>query len=209
MDEKYTPKGSRLLLVEGQNDCHVVWSLCEHYNVPQTFGVYVCGSDEKVIKRINALIVGSQQMEVIGVCIDADNPSLQGKWQSISAKLIEHGYSVPQKPEKDGTILTQDGKPTIGIWLMPDNDVDGMLEDFCLRLAPEVAVNFARECVVSAKGSGFSSFSETHHSKAAVHTYLAWQDEPGMPLGLAITARALDPGCNLASRFYEFLVKLF
>jgi len=37
------------------------------------------------------------------------------------------------------------------------------------------------------------TFIPNHKSKAVIHTYLAWQNEPGMPLGQAITARALNP----------------
>lgn len=210
MDDKiYTPSASKLLLVEGKNDCHVIWSLCKHFDTPETFKVYVCGSDGKVIKRINALIASPKPMETIGICIDADNPNLKGKWDAISSKLLEHGYDLPERPSPDGTIVSLEGKPTIGIWLMPDNNIDGMIEDFCLSLAPANAVQYAQSCVVTAKNGGFSTFGDTHRSKATVHTYLAWQDEPGMPLGLAITAKALDPENELASRFNNFLKNLF
>lgn len=209
MDKKYTPSGTKLLLVEGTNDCHVIWSLCQHFATPQTFEVYVCGSDEKVIKRVNGLLAGADPMETIGICLDADNPNLRGKWDAISHKLTSHGYTLPDSPNRSGTILTQPGRPTIGVWLMPDNNIDGMLEDFCLQLAPANAVNYAQECVNSAQAQGHSSFTQTHQSKATVHTYLAWQDEPGMPLGLAITAKALNPTNPLANTFNSFLIDLF
>lgn len=209
MDKKYTPKGKKLLLVEGTNDCHVIWSLCQHFSTPETFQVYVCGSDENVIKRANGMLAAPHDMETIGICLDADNPNLKGKWDAVSNKLINHGYTPPEKPEKGGTILIQKGMPKIGIWLMPDNDIDGMLEDFCLQLAPANAITYAQECVKAALEQGHSSFTKTHHSKATVHTYLAWQDEPGMPLGLAITAKALNPSNGLAATFNEFLIKLF
>ncbi len=47
---------SKVLLVEGSNDCHVVLALCQAHGVPKNFGVYECGSDESVIKRLNALV---------------------------------------------------------------------------------------------------------------------------------------------------------
>jgi len=56
---------------------------------------------------------------------------------------------------------------------------------------------------------GRTSFIDNHHSKAVVHTFLAWQDEPGMPLGQAITAKALDGNKPLAHNFSEFLKNLF
>ncbi|MEZ2225428.1 MAG: DUF3226 domain-containing protein [Microcoleus sp.] len=39
----------RVLLVEGDNDCHVVMALCKAHNVPETFGIYQCGSDSGII----------------------------------------------------------------------------------------------------------------------------------------------------------------
>jgi hypothetical protein len=36
-------------------------------------------------------------------------------------------------------------------------------------------------------------FGPLAEPKAIIHTWLAWQKEPGKPLGTAITARFLDP----------------
>ena len=46
----------KVLLVEGDTDCHVVMALCEAHNVPETFGIYECNGFEGVIKRLNGLI---------------------------------------------------------------------------------------------------------------------------------------------------------
>ncbi|MEY2978944.1 MAG: hypothetical protein RLZZ435_3083, partial [Cyanobacteriota bacterium] len=63
----------KVLLVEGDNDSHVVMFLCAaHRTVPETFGIYQCGSDTGVLKRLNALII---RPNPIGVILDADNPS--------------------------------------------------------------------------------------------------------------------------------------
>ncbi|MFM6310006.1 MAG: DUF3226 domain-containing protein, partial [Dolichospermum sp.] len=46
----------KVLLLEGKNDCHVVMALCKAHQVPETFGIYECGADTEVLKRLNALI---------------------------------------------------------------------------------------------------------------------------------------------------------
>lgn len=46
-------------------------------------------------------------------------------------------------------------------------------------------------------------------SKAVIHTYLAWQDEPDRPLGQAITKQALRPQTDIAVRFTDWLKALF
>lgn len=202
----------KVLLVEGNNDCHVVMALCKAHDVPEVFGIYQCGSDDKVLKRLNALILRSDPPQVIGVILDADKPSLAGRWQSIQDKLKNnnHSYALPNSPNTDGTIIEEiEGKPRLGFWLMPNNQVSGMLEDFCAELAEPESLAFARECVEDAQRRDITTFKEVHHSKAVIHTYLAWHDEPGYPLGQAITSQALRPQTDIAVKFTNWLIRLF
>lgn len=208
---KFKDSGPKVVLTEGKNDCHVILALCLAHNVPKSFGFYDCGSDDLVLKRLSALLAltGSEKLQTICVVLDADNPNLGAKWDSIKDRLAKEGYSVPERPNSDGTFLDADDKPKIGVWLMPDNNIDGMLEDFCHQLAGEDAIGFAKSCVKTAKEKSFTSFIDNHESKAIIHTYLAWQNEPGMPLGQAITAKSLDAGKPLAQKFAQFLNSLF
>ncbi len=203
---------NKILLVEGKNDCHAVMALCEAHNVPETFGIYECGGDQnRVLKRMNALIVRPNPPQVIGVMLDADESSL-GKWQSIQDKLRNnsHSYVLPQIPNADGTVVEEiEDKPKLGFWLMPNNQDAGMLEDFCAELAEPMSLAFARECVEKAHQGNITTFKQVHHSKAVIHTYLAWHDEPGYPLGKAITSEALRPHTDIATRFTNWLIHLF
>ena len=208
-DIKLNHEGPRVILTEGKNDAHLILQLCVYFDVPYTFGFYDCNGDNKALKRLNGLLISPEPPEIIGVVIDADAPNLNSRWRSVSDILINHGYEPPPAPDEGGTIIHANGKPSIGIWLMPDNITDGMLEDFCARLAPDHFINYAATCVAGAKEAGMTSFREPHLSKAIVHTYLAWQDEPGLPLGLAVKARALNPDTDIAHRFHNFLIKLF
>jgi hypothetical protein len=36
--------------------------------------------------------------------------------------------------------------------------------------------------------AGLNRYISIHHPKALIHTWLAWQEKPGMPTGQAITA---------------------
>lgn len=158
---------------------------------------------------MSALLAGSEEQEIIGIVLDADNPNIQSKWSAVKDRLIKQGYTLPSKPQKGGTILTCSDMPKIGIWLMPDNNLDGMLEDFCRNLASSEAINHAQKCVLDAKDKGFSSYKNVHLSKSTIHTFLAWQDEPGMPLGQAITSKVLDSTQPLGKEFIAFLTDLF
>lgn len=206
---KFKCNEPRILLAEGQNDCHVIASLCQFHHVLENFGLHDCGSDEQALKRLSALISGADPKEVIGLVLDADNPNIQSKWESVKGRLTKLGYLLPAHPDINGTIIEMENMPKVGIWLMPDNKIDGMLEDFCRTLASDDSIDFAQDCVKKAQDKGFASFKQVHLSKSTIHTFLAWQNEPGMPLGQAITSTTLDPTKKSALVFVDFLKRLF
>ncbi|ODM56410.1 hypothetical protein BC455_21645 [Vibrio harveyi] len=200
-----------VLLTEGDNDCHVIAALCKAHELPENcFGFFSCGSDDKVIKRLKLLLKsGVNCPEILAVVLDADAPNLASKWSSLSTILTREGYTVPTTPTSEGTILTATDKPRIGIWMMPDNNIDGMLEDFCLRLAPQEALDLARDYLTRCRDAGQATFKEAHHSKAMVHSFLGTQDEPGSPLGQAITRRVLSSEESIARDFTNWLLNVF
>lgn len=205
---KYT--GNKVLLVEGQNDCHVILALCQAYNIPETFGIYECGSDTGALKRLNALISGADAPSVIGIVLDADSPDLEERWKSVQGKLKNYDYSLPIAPDLTGTIVKSPSDyPGLGFWLMPNNRDPGMLEDFCMEMIDTDMIATVEQCLQIAEASGHTSFKSVHRSKAIVHTYLAWQDEPGLRLGQAITARVLRSNTQPAKVFAEWLTLLF
>lgn len=202
-------EGERVLLVEGLDDCHVVMSICGAHNVPETFGLYECGSDAQLLKRLNALVLKTDAPTVIGIVLDADI-GVDKRWAGIKSKLRHHNYQFPDIPEENGTIIeAQERLPKLGIWLMPNNQIMGMLEDFCLEMIEQKARQTAETAVIAAQKEGVSTFRTAHLSKAVVHTYLAWQDEPGRPLGQAITTQALRPCTQTSRAFTDWLTRLF
>jgi hypothetical protein len=204
-------KVPNILLVEGKKDCRVVRALQEHHALVDDFGIYECNGDDGVVKRLNALISApeTERPNIIGVLLDADTKAIEERWQQVQTKLKKYGYDVPEKPDRLGTVIEKDSYPKIGIWLMPDNVVTGMLEDFLLRSINPSHVEVTAEAVQQAQKAGVTSFKEVHTSKAKLHTFLAWQDEPGTPIGLAITAQILSAESDLCNLFIAWLRKLF
>ena len=201
--------GDKVLLVEGADDCHVILALCKHFAIPETFGIYECGSDIEAIKRMNALLASENLPTTIGLVTDADT-NLTDRWASISNKLKSKGYVFPTTPHPSGTIIQpDDDKPRIGFWLMPNNQTVGMLEDFCLEMIREDAKQTIEECIQIAESRNHTTFIPAHRSKAIVHTHLAWQDEPGKPLGQSITKQTLLAETDTAKQFAKWLTELF
>ena len=208
--ESYTYK----LLVEGNDDQHVVWALCEKHNVPETFDVIDCESVENVLKSLEVRLRLADNNSRIGVVMDADT-SLKSRWDSFVSILKHTGkydcdaLNLPQ----DGLVLEPTDKtyPKVGIWLMPDNNQNGMLEDFMMALAkPDDALMKKSEDVLTdLETKGIQKYKPAHRSKAKIHTYLAWQDVPGRPMGQAITANILNSDSDMAVKFADWLKELF
>ena len=140
-------------------------------------------------------------IESIGVVIDADDAAAASRWQSIRAMLRNIGYAhVDSDPDLKGTVVHADGLPAVGVWIMPDNSLGGALEDFVARLIPSGDMLWpkAQNCVASIEPEARLF---TNESKAVMHTWLAWQQEPGVLMGSALKRQYLDAGSLHATDF--------
>ena len=100
--------------------------------------------------------------------------------------------------------------PRLGVWIMPNNQTSGILEDFLRFLVPQPNVLFDHAKVsVAAIPEGERRFKQLDEPKAVIHTWLAWQEEPGRPFGKAITARFLDPDVPEVDVLVAWLKRLF
>ena len=171
---------------------HVMLALLNHYNFKPEFEIKDEEGFHNLFKRLSAHLRVTSGLDRVGVVVDADD-SIQSRWQSIKAILQKAGYSdIPVDPDPTGTVIDHEYLPRVGVWIMPDNSLPGMLEDYLRYLVPEGDPLFSRairavdEIPLEERG-----FTERHRSKALIHTWLAWQDDPGTPLGLAITKKYL------------------
>ena len=202
------------LLVEGNDDQHVVWALCEKHNVPESFDVIDCESVDNVLKAFELRIKLPDINQRIGVVVDAD-VNLKSRWESIVSILKKTGKYDCGNIEllQDGLLLdpTDHTYPKVGIWLMPDNNQNGMLEDFMAALvtSDDALMKKSEDVLTELEEEGIQKYKPVHRSKAKIHTYLAWQDIPGRPMGQAITANILNANSELAMKFAKWLKELF
>ncbi len=200
------------LLVEGKNDKHVIKNLCIQNQIPVP-EIQTPGEAEGIEALLEGLEyrLNAQFLRTIGIVVDADD-DLPARWQSVRGRLHAAGYlDVPRYPIAEGWISSTPGLPRAGTWIMPDNQVSGMLEDFVTRLI-SVDDNLrpkSEEVLSEIEDAGLNRYRLVHHPKAFIHTWLAWQETPGMPMGQAITARALRHDSPLALDFVAWLRRLF
>lgn len=210
-------EAKKILLVEGDDDEHVFKHLCGVRGIGRIDKIIPTGGVEKLLESYSTRLKASEEGTIIGVVLDADT-DLASRWQSLRNRLINKGYEhVPESPVPEGTILEPpaDGVqscvlPRVGIWIMPDNQTSGILEDFLLFLVPEGSqlLEHVKSSVENIP-EGERYFSKLAEPKAVIHTWLAWQKEPGKPYGTAITARFLDPMVTQADTLVSWLNRLF
>lgn len=189
------------LIVEGLTDIHVISNLIvaksltiNGYESERRYReefVSIGGNKEKALKQLRVALKRGN-IDRLGIIIDADSESPDAAlntWRSVAAILRQNGYqSVPTTPNPSGTIVNQEDKPQVGVWIMPDNQQSGYLEHFFEQLIDTKDV-FLSEATTITEGfvqTNRNRFSPTHLQKAKIRTWLAWQNDPELPMGLAL-----------------------
>ena len=132
------------MLVEGRNDQYVLRGLLRHHGIPcaipdrdRGYGEEAIIIDQKegvqgVLAALN-VVLDDGDLERLAVVVDADT-SIDARWDALRNILARFGgQDIPRSPLPEGTIvtLTQPYRTLrVGVWLMPDNQVPGILENF-------------------------------------------------------------------------------
>ena len=217
---------SGVLVVEGQDDKHMVWHLCRRY--PGSFSGSRSGYDLSVTlrskdvpvriveagNRLNLIgsirnWVNSPTKQPIGFVLDADN-DIDQCWSDILAGFKETDVELPPQPDPAGTIiLEREFTPRTGIWLMPDNKSRGETEDFILSMIPrDDPVWPSASSYINDLPQSAVKFALEKAEKAKLHAWLATRSEPGR-VGAAIGACDLEIDVPLCKAFITWLLELF
>lgn len=212
LSEKLLVRGSELqnfLLVEGIDDYHVCSHLLKNHRISEK---YINIIDKKgidnLLETLDVELIGSGERR-LGIVVDADT-NFAARWEALRNILIRSGYTMPLEPNPVGTIIDQEGLPVVGLWFMPNNKFPGMLEDFVSFLIPPGDSLWPMaEDILQKVIKKDCRFRETYLMKAQLHTWLAWQEQPGTPLGLAITNRYFDANAPHAQQLIAWVRRLF
>jgi hypothetical protein len=200
---------NKKLLVEGKDDQHVIWALCEKFKVKESFDIIDCKGIDILIEQIPIWFKQSG-LEALGVIIDADT-DISYRWHKMSALISFLGFSVPAELPTNGLIVINEDNIKIGVWIMPNNNINGMLEDFIAFLVPkdDQLLPIVNQTLDNIEGQGLNKYSSVHRSKATIHSWLSLQEDPGTPMGLAITKRFLTTEEQTCGLFIKWLSELF
>lgn len=93
---------------------------------------------------------------------------------------------------------------------MPDNQRSGALEVFLKDLVDnnDSLLPIAKNSTGLAKKHG-ALFPDSRNDKAVVRTWLAWQEEPGLPYGLAVSKHYFRHDTDIAVAFVRWFKRVF
>ena len=198
-------KDDCILLVEGPDDKHVVRHLSDSFEKMPKF----CISDKEGIEAL----LGDIGLELrvpgrraLGIVVDA-NGDLNARWSAVLARLKEENIEISDSPSPSGSIV--ESTPRVGIWLMPDNESLGELEDFVAQMIPDDDPIWPRsKRYIDCIPEGYRKFTEKKMQRARIHAWLATREDPRQ-MGAAIGARDLRVDGPLSTNFTNWLQKLF
>ena len=201
---------THVLLVEGPDDFHFTIAFLNQHGMFERIRCQDSEGIDRLLKNLPQWLKPSA-LKRLGIVVDADNLDKVDHWAAIRNLLLKSDYNnVPETPAVDGTIVTHNVRPAVGVWLMPDNQSSGMLEDFVSFLIPDGETLWSRAVnAVEQIPQEERLFPTQHEIKAQVHTWLAWQEEPGMPMGRSVTKGRLDMNAPNAMTFVNWLRRLF
>lgn len=196
------------LLVEGVDDKHVIGNLLYNHALDAVFEIKEKESVDTLLSTLTDELEATD-LERIGVVLDIDD-ALESRWGRISHALREAGYStIPPVPEAQGTIILEEGLVPVGIWLMPDNSTGGAIETFVSSLIDTADVLWPKaKGDVATIPAAHRLFKDSYVAKACIHTWLAWQEEPGTRLGQVFKKQYLDPQHPNAGTFVVWVRRL-
>ena len=206
---------SKRLLVEGPNDGWVLAELMQANGVPwpresEPVDIKPFGTNTPTKTRVVAQLRAAN-LRILGVVLDADDDAA-ATWIKVRSWFSESFHDLPEELPANGFVSSpNESEITLGVWIMPDNQSRGMLETLLMFLVPDdqdPLLKFAATVRDEALKLG-APFKKVHEDKAQIHTWLAWQDEPGLRLYEAVQKGVLDPTSPHSKPFVAWFRKLF
>lgn len=204
----------RVLLVEGKDEQRLLPELLELGGIAwpdRSPPIWIEEKDgvEKVLEdgSIEAELQASG-LQSLGIVVDA-NGDPGGRWTRIRTILTSLLPTFPQENAPEGVIHESSDGRRVGVWLMPDNVRSGMLETLLLSIrgGDSAVGQYAFAACDEARRLG-APFREPHRDKAALHTWLAWQDPPGQQMHIAMKMNKLPVLGSAAESFVTWVKTL-
>lgn len=216
-----------ILLVEGDADRSFFEVICRQLSIDASIRVAapkdlivskpIKNSKEGVFTLLPELLKQLEDgtTEKLAVIVDADSMVNGGGFQKAYdriGRIVEPaGFGLVSGKLVAGLVFEHnDGLADLGLWVMPNNADEGMLEDWitqCLHPGEGALYQHAGMSIDAIPGG--HKFKPLHRTKAEVATWLAWQEKPGHGLYNAASPGLLNTNAPLFVELHAWLTHMF
>ncbi|MCY4186170.1 MAG: hypothetical protein OXD45_12755 [Rhodobacteraceae bacterium] len=202
------PFPENFIVVEGKDDEHVITHLLTKHNL-QFPKIKNLEGYPNLRNSISSYIKETGRCN-FGIVADANN-DLQNRKKSIVNEIKKTNYFDISKDNWCSNSIFCDTKRNlrVGIWLMPDNNSQGELEDFIFDMIPpdDPILPRAKKYINDIPNCE-RKFKPNKITRAHVHAWLSTLEKP-RPMGSAITANNLSHDSPFARAFVKWFCELF
>jgi len=208
MDRNVKIHHKSALLVEGKDECNFFEELLKYLRINEVQIVDIGGKDQfPVAFESFSKVSDFNLINRLGFIRDAEKKQAQAAFSSICSILQKHQFPVPGNPNE----IEKTDAICIGIFIMPDNVTEGMLENLCLKSIKDKpiygCINEYIKCIKK-----FQSDNEKemfNEPKAFVQTYLSAQSPIANSLGVGAKKGHWDFNNKCFDDIKKFLKELF
>ena len=196
MPEKIQQK--KVMAVEGNDEVNFFKSLLEHTGITDV-EVFEAGGKDQFKNKLPALIrrKGFSEVETLAIIRDAEE-NAGSAFDSIINILKKENLKPPSKVNE-----FSQGIPRIGIFIMPGNSDEGMLEDLCLQTVENHPVMKCVEAFIDCvKKSGNQP---GNIAKAKAQAFLAAMPEIVKSVGLGARKNYWDFNSSVMADLNTFI----
>lgn len=189
----------KIIAVEGRDEDNFFSALFDNLGISD-IQIIDFGGKTNYKKRIKSItkVSGFSKVKSFALTRDADDNPPGSAFESIKYSLQQAGLSVPNSLN----VFTK-SNPSIGVFIMPGDSKEGMLEDLCLQSIENLPVI---DCIDS-----FIDCSEekpSNQSKAKIMCYLATKGPSSNSLGLAAKQGIWDFDSESFNELKDFIFNI-
>lgn len=215
---------SHILLVEGKSDEAFYNEVFKKMEIrasvkvapPRSFGAHA-NNKEGVFKLLPTLLqqLTDGSLSRLAVVVDADfvtehGLGFAGTLDRVTGILNGYGFNIVRRPGVSGFLFTHaEGFHDVGVWIMPNNRNDGMLEDWIQMVIDPTESSLFAQAVNACAALNAPKFKPIHKIKAHVATWLSWQTAPGRGMEYSIQEELVNWNSLQAKNLSNWLNHVF
>lgn len=195
------------ILVEGGDDEMLISALIQNRNLPiNSLTIEPKDGYSSILSRLTNMPSNSgfRNIKKLLVIADANSAGTQTRFQEIVTKLDPANFSIPTSLGQLSSHVPN--QKQVGIFLFPDNQYNGIVEDLCLKaLTHPDKMHCIEEHIRCIRHKGLFATNAADLPKSKFHIYMSTSTKPTGSIGGATQSGDLDLNSNKFNLIVNFL----